>query len=108
MTETLVLTNGRFHTMDPANPTTSAIVIRHNRILATGNDDAMKALLSKDGEWIDLNGRSVTPGLVDAHVHFQNYSLHLQRVQLHNSTSLPALLLIDNNASALCLTCHDK
>ena len=88
MIANLVLTNGRFHTMDPTNPATTAIAIRHNRILATGNHDDMKALLSKDGEWIDLNGRSVTPGLVDAHVHFQNFSLHLQRVQLHHTHSL--------------------
>jgi predicted amidohydrolase YtcJ len=88
MTATLVLTNGRFHTMDPANPTPSAIAIRHNRILATGGDDEMKALLGKNGEWIDLHGRTVTPGLVDAHVHFQTFALHLQRVQLHSTTSL--------------------
>ncbi|PID86194.1 MAG: amidohydrolase [Chloroflexi bacterium] len=102
MSATLVLTNGRFHTMDPANPTTTAIAIRHHRILATGTNDAMKALLSKNGEWIDLNGRSVTPGLVDAHVHFQNFSLHLQRVQLHNTTSLQdALHRIQSQAAAL-------
>ncbi len=88
MTATLVLTNGRFHTMDPANPTTNAIAIRDGRILATGRDADMKALLSQDGEWLDLNGRSVTPGLVDAHVHFQGYALHLQRIQLHQATSL--------------------
>ena len=100
MTATLVLTNGRFHTMDPANPTTSAIAIRGNHILATGSDEDMKALLGKDGEWIDLNGRSVTPGLVDAHVHFQHYALHLQRIQLHNTTSLQdALNRIKNHNS---------
>jgi predicted amidohydrolase YtcJ len=100
MSATLVLTNGRFQTMDPANPTTNAIAIRNNHILATGSDDAMKTLLAPDGEWIDLNGRSVTPGLVDAHVHFQNFSLHLQRVQLHNTTSLQdALNRITNHQS---------
>ena len=89
MTANLVLTNGRFHTMDPANPIVPAIAINNGRILETGSNFKMKVLLDKkEGELIDLNGRSVTPGLVDAHTHFQNFALHLQRVQLHNTTSL--------------------
>jgi predicted amidohydrolase YtcJ len=92
MHATLVLTNGRIHTMNPAQPTVSAIAIRHNRILALGDDDAMKALLGPGGEWIDLHGRSATPGLVDAHVHFQWLALGMQQVNLDGSQSLDEAL----------------
>jgi len=88
MSATLVLTNGRFHTMDPAFPLAPAIAIRRDTILAVGDNDSMKALLAPGGEWVDLDGRAATPGLVDAHVHFQGYALHLQRVDLTGTTSL--------------------
>ncbi len=92
MSATLVLTNGRIHTMDPTKPQVTAVAIRNNQILATGSDDEMKSLLSSDGEWIDLNGRCVTPGLVDAHVHFQWFSIGLQQVNLDGAQSLEEAL----------------
>ncbi|MCP4358203.1 MAG: amidohydrolase [Chloroflexi bacterium] len=92
MSATLVLTNGRIHTMNPAQPTATAVAIRHNRILAVGNDDEMKTLLGNGGEWIDCHGRGLIPGLVDAHVHFQWFSLGLQQVNLDGTKSLDEAL----------------
>ncbi len=87
MLATLVLTNGRFYTMDPAQPQVEAIAIRDEVIVATGSNDEMRGLLTPGGEWLDLDGRAVTPGLVDAHVHFQSFALNLQRVELHEVSS---------------------
>jgi hypothetical protein len=92
MTATLVLTNGHITTMEPARPRATAIALRGDRILALGGDDEMRALLGPGGEWIDLKGRGVTPGLVDAHVHFQHYALSLQRVDLDNASSTAEVL----------------
>ena len=92
MIATLVLTNGQIHTMDPERPRVSAVAIRGNEIIAAGDDDEMKALLMPEGEWIDLGGRAVTPGLVDAHVHFQWYALNLQRIDLFEVPSLDEAL----------------
>lgn len=88
----LILTNGRIYTMDPAQPQATAVAIRHNRIMAVGGDEQIKPLLRPGGEWIDLQGRAVTPGLVDAHVHFQHFALHLQRVNLDGCRSLDEAL----------------
>ncbi|HRQ41111.1 MAG TPA: amidohydrolase [Chloroflexota bacterium] len=88
MSATLVLSNGRIHTMNPQQPQATAVAIRHNHILAVGDDDAMRALLGSGGEWVDLHGRTLTPGLVDAHVHFQHFALSLQLVNLDGATSL--------------------
>lgn len=92
MPATLVLTNGQIHTMDPERPRVSAVAIRGDEIIAAGEDDEAKALLGAEGEWIDLGGRAVTPGLVDAHVHFQWYALNLQRIDLFEVPTLEEAL----------------
>jgi hypothetical protein len=89
---TLVLTNGRIYTLDANQPQVTAVAIHHNEILAVGSDDDMKSLLGNRGEWIDLHGRTLTPGLVDAHVHFQHFALSLQLVNLDGTTSLDEAL----------------
>jgi predicted amidohydrolase YtcJ len=86
MTNTLLLTNGRIHTMNPAQVLASAVAVRDGRILAVGGDELLE-LRGPGVEWIDLGGRGVTPGLVDAHVHFQHFALSLQNVDLDGSPS---------------------
>ncbi|RMF34897.1 MAG: amidohydrolase, partial [Chloroflexi bacterium] len=80
-----VLYNGRFYTMNPARPRVSAIAIAGERILAVGDDEAMRDLLRPGGEAVNLEGRTVLPGFVDAHVHF------LQTALLQDSLALEAL-----------------
>ncbi len=92
MAATLVLGNGAIYTLDPAYPQVTAVAVRDKRILAVGDDAAMKELLGAGGEWVDLNGRCVVPGLVDAHVHFHGFSIARQRVDLDNAASLEEVL----------------
>lgn len=92
MPATLVLTNGRIYTVDPAQPQATAVAIQDGRFLAIGSDSEMKALLGPDGEAVDLGGRFVTPGLVDAHVHFQHFALSLQNVDVEGAPTRQAAL----------------
>jgi predicted amidohydrolase YtcJ len=78
--------------MDPCHPQTTAVAIRDGKVLAVGDDVALKDLLSHDVEWLDLDGRSVIPGLVDAHVHFEGFSLSRQRVDLDGAFTLEETL----------------
>jgi predicted amidohydrolase YtcJ len=87
-----VLANGLIYTGEGAGPGATALAVRGDRILAVGSDAQMRDLLSAGGEWLDLKGRCVTYGLVDAHVHFQWYSLGLQQVDLTGCTSLAEAL----------------
>lgn len=92
MPGSMVLTNGSIYTMDAARPIASAAAIRDGQIVAVGSDDEIKPLLRTGDEWIDLGGRCVTPGLVDAHVHFQHFSLSLQNVDLDGAPTRDAAL----------------
>jgi len=88
----LVLFNGNFHTMDPARPHASAVAIRDDRFVAVGNDDEMQALLAPDGQAVDLRGQTVTPGFIDAHIHFLSYGLSLREIDLAQTPTLDAAL----------------
>lgn len=82
MQANLVLYNGRIYTMDRAGPQVQAVAVFGNKIAAVGNDTQIKHLLAPDGRAIDLEGRTVLPGLTDSHLHFVAYALRLTRIDL--------------------------
>jgi predicted amidohydrolase YtcJ len=69
MSGDLLLLNGRIITMDAALPEATALAIRAGRIVAVGDDGEARAASAPDAETIDLEGRTATPGLNDAHAH---------------------------------------
>lgn len=87
----LLLYNGKLHTQDPRTPHASALAVRDGRILALGDDRAIRELASPHTQQIDLEGRRVLPGLTDAHFHFYDWALGLRRVALAEADSLTGL-----------------
>ncbi len=65
----LVLTNGKIFTSDEAIPYAEAIAIRGDRIVAVGKTATIKGLAGPKTKRIDLGGRTVIPGINDAHDH---------------------------------------
>ena len=78
----LILFNGCFHTVDRSQPQASAVAIRDGRFLAVGDTDDVMRYRSEGSQVIDLNGRTVIPGLNDSHLHLirggLNYNLELR------------------------------
>src|SRR5215203_3034813 len=62
----LGLINGRIHTMDRTSRVVSQVLIRNGRIAAAGNN-----IVRRGGGLavVDLKGRTVIPGIIDAHNH---------------------------------------
>jgi predicted amidohydrolase YtcJ len=100
MSADLVLYNGKLYTMDDRRPHAAAIAIRDNRILAVGDDVSMRNLLRHGGTTIDLRGRCVVPGLIDAHLHFEWLSLGLKNVDAETPTLDEALRRVAQRAAA--------
>lgn len=88
----LVLLNGNIHTMDPQHPQVSAVAIAGNRVVAVGSDDEVHALLARGGRTVNLHGRTVVPGFIDAHIHFLSYGLSLREIDLVDTPTLPSAL----------------
>src|SRR6185312_10956400 len=65
----LVLLNGRIHTQDAGRRVVQAMAVGGNGILAVGTDEAVRALAGNATRTVDLGGRVVLPGIIDAHTH---------------------------------------
>lgn len=78
----LILHNGRFHTVDREKPTASAVAIRDGRFVAVGSEAEVMPLRGPATQVVDLNRRTVIPGLNDSHLHLirggLNYNLELR------------------------------
>jgi predicted amidohydrolase YtcJ len=78
----LILINGCFHTVDKSKPQASAVAIQDGKFLAVGDCDEVMRHRTPDSQVIDLNGRTVIPGLNDSHLHLirggLNYNLELR------------------------------
>ncbi len=66
----LVLLHGTVVTVDARDSVAHAIAVRGGRIVAVGSDDDVQSQVGSGTRVIDLHGRTVTPGLIDSHVHF--------------------------------------
>ncbi|MFM8237989.1 MAG: amidohydrolase [Actinomycetota bacterium] len=71
---TTVLRGGAVLTMDPARPRAEAVVVADGRIAAVGPDALAAA--HPDAEIVDLEGRTLLPGFIDAHLHLSLAALH--------------------------------
>ena len=77
----LLLINGNIHTMDSGNPHAEAVAISGGRFLAVGTNQEIGAMSAAGARRIDLAGRTVVPGLIDAHLHTASSGLlHLKQV----------------------------
>jgi len=78
----LILINGCFHTVDREQPQASAVAIQDGRFLAVGDTNYVMRHRRDGSQVIDLNGRTVVPGLNDSHLHLirggLNYNLELR------------------------------
>lgn len=64
-----ILINGKILTIDQQFSTHEALAIRDGRILAVGRNADVRELAGAGARVIDLQGRTVIPGLIDSHLH---------------------------------------
>lgn len=83
----LVLTNGRIYTVDEARPVARAMAVRDGKVAFVGSDSGALALRGGSTRVIDLAGRTVIPGMTDAHAHFLGLGEMLASVDLRGTRS---------------------
>jgi len=67
----IVLTNGKIITVNDTFQIAQAVAIKGARIIAVGSNAEVQKLAGPNTNRIDLKGKSVVPGFIDNHAHFQ-------------------------------------
>ena len=83
----LVLRNGRFYPVATRGAIEGSLAVRDGRIAYLGPDAGVAGLIGAGTEVVELAGRSVTPGLIDAHSHLVSLGRALSEVDLVGTAS---------------------
>ncbi|MEE9518353.1 MAG: amidohydrolase [Candidatus Adiutricales bacterium] len=87
----LLLTNGNVMTMDPSRLRAGSVAIRSNRILAAGEADELAIFKTSHTQVIDLAGKTVLPGFIDAHLHFRALAEKLVTLDLSPNAGIRSI-----------------
>lgn len=96
-----ILYNARVRTLDPEMEIASAVAVSDGLVLACGEDLPVLALASAGTEKVNLGGRTVLPGLIDAHIHLELYAQALERVDCETASIEECLRRVAHRAGAL-------
>jgi len=70
----IIAYNGKVLTVDDAFTTAQAVAVRDGKFLAVGTDQRIRAMAGPNTRQIDLKGKSVVPGFIDTHNHYNGYA----------------------------------
>ena len=83
----LVVTNARIYTVDDTRPVVEAIAVRDGRVVFAGAARGALTLKGPRTRVLDLGGRTVIPGMTDAHAHLLGLGTALRNVDLTGAQS---------------------
>ena len=92
-----VFIGGEVLTMDPDSKIAEAVSVRDGVIDRVGSTVEILALVTEDTDVVDLSGRTLVPGFVDAHGHFPGsgqtaFTVDLNSPPIGDTESIPELL----------------
>ena len=96
-TADLLLINGKIVTVDEEFSTKEAVAVKDGKVMATGSTKEMKKLKGDSTEVIDLEGKTVLPGLYDSHLHMLSTGATLQVINCRT----PPMMSIADMAKAV-------
>jgi predicted amidohydrolase YtcJ len=68
-TADMVVINATVMTINDSNPTAEAFAIKDGKFIAIGSSEEIKNYIGDNTKVIDAQGKTVTPGFIDAHLH---------------------------------------
>ncbi|WP_065373127.1 amidohydrolase [Ensifer adhaerens] len=87
--ETLVITDAKVRTMNPAAPLEEAVAINEDGVIvAVGDEASVLEKAGKDAHVVKLGGRMVLPGFQDAHVHLVEAGINASLCEFEPFASL--------------------
>ncbi len=87
----LIVTNANIYTVDDNFSNAEAFAISNGKFVAVGSSKEIKKNFKSDTE-LDIGGKTVIPGLIDAHCHYYSLGLSMQNVELFGTKSYDEVL----------------
>jgi predicted amidohydrolase YtcJ len=87
----LALINANVRTMNPYQPVAQAIAVKKNQIILVGTNQEINSVIGKKTKVISLKGKTVTPGLIDTHIHVADFGRCLLWLDLRPADSIKGL-----------------
>lgn len=88
-----MLLNGKVYTVDSDKSWANAIAVKHGRIIFVGSSSEAESYRGEGTEIIDLEGKMVLPGFVDAHMHpLMSADIYFNQISLFESSSKDTML----------------
>ncbi|MFC9600831.1 amidohydrolase [Peribacillus butanolivorans] len=72
----IVFINGEVITVDQRNKVVEAVAVKGNRVSAVGSNREVKDFIGEETKVIDLQGKTLLPGFIDAHIHLILYGVN--------------------------------
>ena len=85
-----VFLDGEVHTLTDPDETHEAVAVRDGEIIRLGSTYDVEFLAGADTEVVDLDGRVLLPGFIDAHTHMETLGRYLVHVDLSAAADLDA------------------
>jgi hypothetical protein len=87
----LIIYNAQIYTVDEAIPTAQAFAVKDGKFLQVGTNEEIQGKFESE-KIVDAQGKTILPGLIDAHCHFYNLGMKLQQVDLVDTKSYQEVL----------------
>ena len=84
---TLLIFGGNIYTVDTTRPMVEAVAVKENTILFAGSLAEAEQYKNDKTQLLDLNGKTMTPGLIEGHGHFMGLGYNELNLDLNNTTS---------------------
>lgn len=86
--------NGPIITMEDSMPIAEILIENDGKIVFVGNKDDATIYIREDTEWVDLNGHTLMPALLDAHSHISDTAMLLKSANLQVAKSFDDIVHI--------------
>jgi predicted amidohydrolase YtcJ len=87
----LVIVNANVYTVDSEKPRAEAFAIQDGRFIWVGTTEEARSRFA-DSRMLDLDGKTVTPGLIDAHAHLMGLGTSLMAANLMGARSIEEIV----------------
>ena len=87
----LIITNANIYTVNEKAPKAESFAVKDNLIIGIGTSKEINEQFQSQNI-LDAEGKTILPGLIDAHCHFRNLAFFMQTVDLSGTTSFKEVI----------------